>query len=73
MLQQYPSLFRNSLVLLAQKIATSLKSEFNAYLSDKLQIKVTIKSNAPKAVGFIKRPQAKPAEIPKGETFTGHK
>lgn len=72
MLKQYPSLFQNSLTLLAKKIATSLKTEFNAYLSEKLQIKVTIKSNAPNAVGF-KRAEEKPLEIPTGQTFTGHK
>lgn len=72
MLKQYPSLFQNSLTLLAKKIATSLKTEFNAYLSEKLQIKVIIKSNAPNAVGF-KRAEEKPLEIPTGQTFTGHK
>lgn len=72
MLKQYPSLFKDSLTLLAKKIATSLKTEFNAYLSEKLQIKVTIKSNAPNAVGF-KRAEEKPLEIPTGQTFTGHK
>lgn len=73
MLKQYPSLFQNSLTLLAKKIATSLKTEFNAYLSEKLQIKVTLKSNAPNAVGFVKRAEEKPLEIPTGQTFTGHK
>lgn len=72
MLKQYPSLFQNSLTLLAKKIATSLKTDFNAYLSEKLQIKVTLKSNAPNAVGF-KRAEEKPLEIPTGQTFTGHK
>ena len=72
MLKQYPSLFQNSLTLLAKKIATNLKTDFNAYLSEKLQIKVTIKSNTPNAVGF-KRAEEKPLEIPTGQTFTGHK
>lgn len=73
MLKQYPSLFKDSLTLLAKKIATSLKTDFNAYLSEKLQIKVTLKSNAPNAVGFVKRAEEKPSEIPTGQTFTGHK
>lgn len=74
LLNLYPSVFRDSLLLLAAKIDNSLQTEFNDYLRARINIpsqRAPTVKNRP--MGFIPPTQQKTPDIPHGTTFTGYK
>lgn len=74
MLNLYPSLFKESLTLLAAKIDNGLQTEFNTYLRSKINIpSQRAKSLVKRPLGFTTAPIPKEPELPHGITFTGHK
>ena len=68
LLNLYPSLFKESLTLLASKLDNGLQTEFTAYLRQQIDIPVQ-KESSTRPVGFYL--EGKQPPVLKGKTFNG--